>query len=159
MKSIQVIVRTPSTHDWAPRFIKRSLKNSGKIQILKLSKTQYLYYVSPSGLFQYKAWRLWLQNLLQECQKCLSDMTSHYAHIQWGMMLIFNPIQDLHPSDTYTEKKLKSDEKNFSYHLDTNRGRMDGQTDGRTDGQTDEQGVPSIYKDQGSISLMIYFSS
>ena len=49
-------------------------------------------------------------------------------------MLIFIPIQDLHPSDTYTEKK--SDQKNSSYHPDT-----DG---GRTDGRTDEQGESSI---------------
>ena len=54
-------------------------------------------------------------------------------------MLIFNPIQDLYPSDTFV-KKLKSDEKNSSYHLDTDGGRTDGQTDGRTD----EQGESSI---------------
>ena len=50
-------------------------------------------------------------------------------------MVIFNPMQDLHPSDTYT-KKSKSNEKNSSYHPDT-----DG---GRTDGRTDEQGESSV---------------
>ena len=43
MKTIQVIFRTPSTHDRAPRFIKKSVKNSGKIQILKFSKHRTLY--------------------------------------------------------------------------------------------------------------------
>ena len=52
------------------------------------------------------------------------------------MMLISNPIQDLHPSDPYVKKKLKSDEKNQSYHPDT-----DG---GRTDGRMDEHGESSI---------------
>ena len=45
-------------------------------------------------------------------------------------MLILNPIQDLHPSDTYT-KKMKSDENNSSYLQDT-------------DGWMDEQGESSI---------------
>ena len=37
-----------------PRFIKKSVKKSGKIQILKSSKTRELYHVSPSGLFKYQ---------------------------------------------------------------------------------------------------------
>ena len=31
-------------------------------------------------------------------------MTSHYMHIELGMMPFFNPIQDLDQSDTYTKK-------------------------------------------------------
>ena len=31
-------------------------------------------------------------------------MTSQYAHIQWGMITIYNPIQDRDPSDTYATK-------------------------------------------------------
>ena len=54
-------------------------------------------------------------------------------------MLIFNPIQDLHPGNTYT-KKMKSKEKNSSYHPDTDGGQMGG----RTDGRSDEQGESSI---------------
>ena len=38
-------------------------------------------------------------------------------------MLIFNPIQDLEPSDT-NAKKLKSSEKNSSYHPDTRSKRL-----------------------------------
>ena len=34
---------------------------------------------------------------------------------------------------TYTKQKLKSDEKNSSYHLDIDGGRTDGWTDGQTD--------------------------
>ena len=37
MTTIQVIVRTASTHDRTPRFIKKSVKNSGKTQILQFS--------------------------------------------------------------------------------------------------------------------------
>ena len=40
MKTVQVIVRTPSPHDGAPRFIMKCVKKSGKIQILKISKTR-----------------------------------------------------------------------------------------------------------------------
>ena len=46
IKTSQVIVRTPNTLERAPRFIKKSVKNSGKIQIFKFSKTQDLYHVS-----------------------------------------------------------------------------------------------------------------
>ena len=58
------------------------------------------------------------ENWLQECQKCLSHMTNHCAHIWWGTMLIFNHIQDLHPSDTYV-KKLKFNENNSSFRPNT----------------------------------------
>ena len=49
-------------------------------------------------------------------------------------MLIFNTIQDLHPTDTYI-KKLKSNDNNSGYQLDTNDRFMDGQTEGGTDGK------------------------
>ena len=57
-KTSQVIVRTPNTHERAPRFIEKSEKKSGKIQILKFSKTQDLYHVSPWALQTYQVWRL-----------------------------------------------------------------------------------------------------
>ena len=40
---------------------------------------------------------------------------------------------------TYNKQKLKSDEKNSSYHLDIDGGRTDRWTDGKTDRQTDGQ--------------------
>ena len=58
IKTSQVIVRTPNTHERAPRFVKKSIKNSGKIQIFKFSKTQDLYHVSPWALQTYQVWRL-----------------------------------------------------------------------------------------------------
>ena len=58
IKTTQVIVRTPNTHERAPRFIKKSARNSAKIQIFKLSKTQDLYHVSPWALQTYQVWRL-----------------------------------------------------------------------------------------------------
>ena len=58
IKTSQVIVRTPNTHERTPRFIKKSVKNSGKIHIFKFSKTQDLYHVSPWALQTYQVWRL-----------------------------------------------------------------------------------------------------
>ena len=58
IKTSHVIVWTPNTHERAPRFIKKSVKNSGKIQIFKFSKTQDLYHVSPWALQTYQVWRL-----------------------------------------------------------------------------------------------------
>ena len=49
---------TPNTHERTPRFIKKSVKNSGKIHIFKFSKTQDLYHVSPWALQTYQVWRL-----------------------------------------------------------------------------------------------------
>ena len=57
-------------------------------------------------------------------------------------MHIFNEARCSYsiPSKIFTKvmhisKKMKSDEKNSSYHPDTNGGRTDGQTDRRTDRQ------------------------
>ena len=58
IKTSKVIVRTPNTHERAPRFIKKGVKNSGKIQIFKFSKTQDLYHVSPWAFQTYQVWRL-----------------------------------------------------------------------------------------------------
>ena len=51
-------------------------------------------------------------------------------------------MQDLDPSDI-CKKKIKSTEKNYRYHPDTDP-RTDGRTDRQTDRRTDEQGESSI---------------
>ena len=47
----------PDTKHRAPRLIKKSVKNWGKIQILKFSKTRHLHHVSP-GLLKHQVWIL-----------------------------------------------------------------------------------------------------
>ena len=65
-------------------------------------------------------------------------------------MRIFNEVWCSYsiPSKIFTQavyipKKIKSDEKNSSYHPDTDGGRMDGQMDGRMDGQGESSTPPS----------------
>ena len=47
-----------------------------------------------------------MKNWLHECQKWVSHMIGHYAHIYWGRTLIFNPMQDHDPSDISTKMFL-----------------------------------------------------
>ena len=66
VKTIQVIVLTPSPQDRAPRFIKKSAKISGKIQILKFSETgTYIlcpHMVSVNVKFEGSGWKLDFRN-------------------------------------------------------------------------------------------------
>ena len=68
MKIIQIIVRTASTHDRAPGFIMKSVKNSGKIQILKFSKTRDISCV-PIRSLQISSLKTLGGKLTSECQK------------------------------------------------------------------------------------------
>ena len=47
-----------------------------------------------------------MKNWLHECQKWVSHMIGHFAHIYWGRTLIFNPMQDHDPSDISTKNIL-----------------------------------------------------
>ena len=122
-------VRTPSTHDRATRFIKKSIKHSGKIQVLKFSKTRDLY-VSPLCLSECTGWRPWLENGLQECQKITWPTSMH----------IFNEVWCSYPIPSKIFTQVIHIQKNLSpmkgiqviIRIPTVDGRTDGQTDGRT---------------------------
>ena len=52
------LVRDDLINKWNQSIIKKSARNSAKIQWFKLSKTQDLYHVSPWALQTYQVWRL-----------------------------------------------------------------------------------------------------
>ena len=131
IKTIQVIVRTPSTHERSSRFIKKSVKNREKYKYWNSAK---------SGTYimcQHNIRPLWLSSLKSLAWKLTSGMPKMSksddqplcgAHIQ--------SHPRCSPKWYIYQIKLKSDEKNSSYHPDTDGGRTDGRTDWRTDGRT-----------------------
>ena len=105
----QVIVQTPCINDLAPRFIKKSVKNWEK----------------------YKYWNSANPETYTLCPHKVS-LNVKFEGSSWkteGRMLIFNLIQDLHPSDAYTEKNWNP-MKRTKVIIRTSR------VDGRTEGQT-----------------------
>ena len=61
MKTIQVIVRTPRTHDWAHRFINKSVKHGGKYKYWNIYIT-CPYKVSLNIEFEGSSWKIDFRN-------------------------------------------------------------------------------------------------
>ena len=121
MKTIQVNVWTPRTHDRAPRFIKKSVKNLWKIQILKVTKPamkriQVIIW-PPTADGRRDGWRdggteRWTDGSVGEKHKCIV---------------------------------MRIDEDSSAYSESFKR------VDGRTDGRTDRQGTPLNFVEEGII--------
>ena len=117
MKRIQDNIRTPNTHEWALRFIKKSIKNSGKIQTLKFIETRYLYHVSPKvswdTKFEGSNWKIVFRY-------------AKITEVTWSaIMRISNGVWYSYS----IPKNVKSNEKNSSYHVDNDDWLMEGRTD------------------------------
>ena len=73
-------------------------------------------------------------------------------------MLIFNPMQDLDPSDICKKKNLNPLKRIRVIIRTPTHGRTDGQTDRQTDRRTDEQGessIPPLNFVAGGITILV----
>ena len=81
IKSIQVIVRTPSTHERAPRFIKKSVTNSGKYKYWNSANPGLISWVSLNIKFEGSSWKIDFSNVKN-------------AQVTWqAIMCIFNEVR------------------------------------------------------------------
>ena len=146
MKIIQVIVWAPSIHDRAPRFIKKRVKKIGKNTNIEIQQNSGIILCVPVR-------SLWIWRLKVLARKLTSGMPkmpkSHDQPLCAYLMRYDAHIQSdprSLPNWCMYQKKLKSGEKNSSYHPDTDGGRTDRQTNGRTDRWTDR--VNPVYLPQ-----------
>ena len=131
MKRIKVMVWTPSTHERAPRLIKKSVKNLWKIQILKELRT---YIMCPYKVFcnsKFEGSITW---------KLTSGMPK-MSHTWPAIMRIINEVWNSYsiPSKNFTQviympAKIEIRWKELKLSSG-HRQRMGGQADGRMDEQ------------------------
>ena len=91
MKTIQVIIRTPSTHERAPRFIKKSVKNSEKNTHIKIQKNPGTYIIIQS------LWLLGLKSLAGKLTSGIPKMPKSHDQPLCAYIMKYDAHIQSHP--------------------------------------------------------------
>ena len=155
MKTIQVIVRTPSPHDRAPRFIKKSVKKSEKHKYWNSAKpgTHIMcsHKVSLHIKFEGSSWKIDFRNAKNAKVTWPAIMR---AHIWWG-----TPDARSYSIPSKISTQVMHISKNWNpmkrIQVIIRTPPADGRTDGQTVGRTDwhvESSIPPNFVARGIMS-------